>query len=159
MTARQNMEKYKAIRQLLYLHTGNLWCPIQVHMIVNSLNFISVLSSSTTWPGLNDAETAFQTHSCLIKRRPTAAHCAQSRALPHTLSRRSLVRRRMHPPTGNRQFRAQLFKAGKSDKITFSKIKFFTLKNRVNTCFLINYGISVHYFWFHLLKKLKKMVY
>ena len=82
-------------------------------------------------------------HSCLIKRRPTAAHCAQSRALPHTLSRRSLVRRRMHPPTGNRQFRAQLFQAGKSDKITFSKIKFFTLKNRENTCFLINYGISV----------------
>lgn len=36
------------ILQLLYLHTGNLWCPIQVHMIVNSLNFISVLSSSTT---------------------------------------------------------------------------------------------------------------
>ena len=49
----------------------------------------------------------------------------------------------LHPPTVNRQFRAQLFQAGKSDKITFSKIKFFTLKNRENTCFLINYGISV----------------
>ena len=80
------------------------------------------------------------------KKQPTAAHCGQSRALLHTLSRRSLVRRRMHPPTGNRQFRAQLFKAGKSDKITFSKIKFFTIKNRGNTCFLINYGISVKKF-------------
>ena len=49
----------------------------------------------------------------------------------------------LHPPTVNRQFRAQLFQAGKSDKITFSKIKSFTLKNRGNTCFLINYGISV----------------
>ena len=51
----------------------------------------------------------------------------------------------LHPPTGNRQFRAQLFQAGKSDKITFSKIKFFTLKNRGNSCFLINYGISVNF--------------
>ena len=52
----------------------------------------------------------------------------------------------LHPPTGNRQFRAQLLRAGKSDKITFSKIKFFTLKNRGNTFFLINYGISVKKF-------------
>ena len=51
----------------------------------------------------------------------------------------------LHPPTVNRQFRAQLFQAGKSDKITFSKIKFFTLKNRGNTCFLINYGIFANF--------------
>lgn len=35
------------ILQLLYLHTRNLWCPIQVHMIFNALSFISVLSSSS----------------------------------------------------------------------------------------------------------------
>ena len=35
------------ILQLLYLHTRNLWCPIQVHMIANSLSFVSVLSTST----------------------------------------------------------------------------------------------------------------
>ena len=35
------------ILQLLYLHTRNLWCPIQVHMIVNSFSFISVLSSNS----------------------------------------------------------------------------------------------------------------
>ena len=31
------------ILQLLYLHTRNLWCPIQVHVIFNALSFISVL--------------------------------------------------------------------------------------------------------------------
>lgn len=35
------------ILQLLYLHSKNLWCPIQVHMIVNTFSFISVLSSSS----------------------------------------------------------------------------------------------------------------
>jgi len=49
----------------------------------------------------------------------------------------------MHPPTGNRQFRAQLLRAGKSAKITFSKIKFLSLECRGNTRFLKNYGISV----------------
>ena len=58
----------------------------------------------------------------------------------------------LHPPTVNRQFQAQLFQAGKFDKITFSKIKFFTLKNRGNSCFLINYGMSV-YFKIKLLQK------
>ena len=76
---------------------------------------------------------------------------------PHTLPRRSfsgdgslgfaLIYLRpcitLHPPTENRQFRAQLFLAGKSDKITFSKIKFLSLEHRENTCFLKNYGISV----------------
>ena len=33
------------ILQLLYLHTRNLWCPIQVHMIFNALSFIAVLTS------------------------------------------------------------------------------------------------------------------
>ena len=33
------------ILQLLYLNTRNLWCPIQVHMIFNSLSFVSVLFS------------------------------------------------------------------------------------------------------------------
>ena len=33
------------ILQLLYLHTRNLWCPIQVHMIFNALSFVSVLFS------------------------------------------------------------------------------------------------------------------
>ena len=77
------------------------------------------------------------------KKQPTAAHCGQSCALLHTLSRRSLVRRRMHPPTGNRQFRAQLLRAGKSAKITSSKIKFLSLECRGNTRFLKNYGIYV----------------
>ena len=58
----------------------------------------------------------------------------------------------LHPPTVNRQFQAQLFQAGKFDKITFSKIKFFTLKNRGHSCFLIHYGMSV-YFKIKLLQK------
>ena len=33
------------ILQLLYLHTRNLWCPIQVHMIFNALSVIAVLTS------------------------------------------------------------------------------------------------------------------
>jgi len=49
----------------------------------------------------------------------------------------------MHPPTGNRQFRAQLLRAGKSAKITFSKINFLPLKYGENICFLKNHGISV----------------
>ena len=34
------------ILQLLYLHTRNLWCPIQAHMIFNALSFISILGNS-----------------------------------------------------------------------------------------------------------------
>ena len=78
----------------------------------------------------------------LAKTDPLASRL-QNPTLPRTLSRRSLVRRRMHPPTGNRQFRAQLLRAGKSAKITFSKIKFLSLECRENTRFLKNYGISV----------------
>ena len=53
----------------------------------------------------------------------------------YTLSRRSLVRRRMHPsvftalhpdkPLGNRQLPTRLLRIRKSDKKTFSKINFF----------------------------------
>ena len=50
---------------------------------------------------------------------------------------------RMYPPAGIGQFRAQLFQVGKSDKITFSKIKFLTLEHRGDTCFLKKYEISV----------------
>lgn len=34
------------ILQLLYLHSRNLWCPVQVHAVFNALSFVSVLFSS-----------------------------------------------------------------------------------------------------------------
>ena len=52
-----------------------------------------------------------------------AARVEYNRTLPSLLACKTRPCLALHPPTVNRQFRAQLFQAGKSAKITFSKIK------------------------------------
>ena len=76
-----------------------------------------------------------------------AARVEYNRTLPSLLACKTRPCLALHPPTGNRQFRAQLLRAGKSAKITFSKIKLLLLECRGNTRFLKNYGIFVKKYW------------
>ena len=88
-----------------------------------------------------------------------AARVEYNRTLPSLLACKTRPCLALHPPTGNRQFRAQLLRAGKSDKTTFSKIKFLSLECRGNTRFLKNYGISVKSFDFFSHIRLQNNIY